>query len=171
MVVTGIVAGGLVLVMLIALSTVGADPSTNERSPAAAQPESAKSEPAKRSIPNVSAVPSGVGRAGTKPDEPAPPIEAGLIEELDGLYRQAKEHWNNALVAKKNSKLAEFKDECHAGWDDIKALNARIDPHLTWHEKADFGGWEIPASYTLLLNKMSKWDKLQQRIKKNMPRR
>jgi hypothetical protein len=170
--IAGVVFGGLALVLVIAWAAMASGskaPSGKSGSQTSTKTDDTTTNQSTATAPQP--LPASAPRAGKTPDRPAPPLTAELFAELDAHYEVAKNHWNDALRAKNVGDHGTFADEAHAGWDAIEKLENAMSDQTYWLEEADLSGWELPGSYVTLQEKLATFDKLRQRIKKNMPMR
>lgn len=149
-----ILAGG-VLVLIIAVAIFALGGKGNQNDDNNNQPEPAK---------KVAATDAGhstpsSGKAGKKPDRPAPRLNDAQLAQARTYLKQGKALYNNAMAAYKGGEGPidhEKLQECKAVLDKGRSI---FDEVTEWDEEATMEGWEYPGyvqDYLKLWNDLSK---------------
>ncbi len=153
----GIAAGvGLLVILYFAFGGSGDKKQPEE------PPTKSEQQPAKEAAPKK--LTGGKARAGKTPDEPAPKIDPAKMAKAEELFKGAKADWNEAQKARGDRPV--FKGHLDAAWEKFEEQRALLEEYSDWYEKADFGGWAIPAEYEALTKRQHIWGKVRQSVHK-----
>jgi hypothetical protein len=148
------VAGGLVLVALVYLLSVGGgDEALGER-PTAAAP----------------ARPAAAGKAAARPERNgAPALPDTVLTDADRLYDAANALWSKAQGQREAGETAAYGQTLREAWSKLEEQRGLIAPFTEWLEHADLEGWSVPAEYAALQERFERYDPLRRKVQKLMP--
>ncbi len=148
MILAGLVLVGIIVMAVIALGGKG----KKDEGTADPQNQTAKAPPAKTAPKSRSR-----GRAGKKPDRPAPRLDAAQLAQARAYLKEGKALYNDAIRSWKSGAGAidhEALQECKAVLEKGRSI---FDEVTEWDEEATMEDWEAPG---YVQDYLSLWQKL-----------
>jgi len=156
MILAGLVLVAIIVVVILAVGGKAKqepDQGTAKTQTPATMPKSSPREPV------------GHGKAGKKPDRPAPRLSSEQLAKARGWLAQGKKIFNDAQTSRKSGAAVDQEklQQCKAALEKGRGI---FDDVLAWDEEATLEGWASPAyvqeylalwqKLTLIFNKAQK---------------
>lgn len=149
MILAGLVLVAIIVVVILAVGGKGKqepDQGTSKTQAPTTTPSSSSSEPV------------GRGKAGKKPDRPAPRLTSEQLAQARAYLAQGKKIFNDAQTSRKSGAAVDHEklQQCKATIEKGRGI---FDEVLEWDEEATLEGWASPAyvqEYLALWQKLTK---------------